>query len=56
MRRRKTIRRRNYFTQLKHIATRLAKKKRTQRTNKFSLNQIAKKMRKEVKRMDRRDQ
>ena len=56
MRRRKNVRRRNYSIQLKIIATRLAKKKRTGRANKFSLNQIAKKMRKEVKRMDRRDQ
>ena len=56
MRRRKNVRRRNYSAQFKLIAARLAKKKRTRRANKFSLNQIAKEMRKEVKRMDRRDQ
>ena len=56
MRRRKNVRRRNYSIQLKIIATRLAKRKRTGRANKLSLNQIAKKLRKEVKRMDRRDQ
>ena len=56
MRRRKAARRRKYTAQLKAIATKLAKKKRTRPNSKFSLNRIAKKMRKEVRRMDRRDQ
>ena len=55
MRRRKFLRRNNYSTQLKHIATKLARKRRIQRVSKFTLNQVARKMRKEVYKMDRRD-
>ena len=55
MRRRRSIRRSNYSTQLKHVATRLAQKKRIQRASKFTLNQIARKMQREVIRMDHRD-
>ena len=56
MKRRKTIRHQNYIAQLKHVATRLARKKRIQRTNKFTLNQVARKLQREVNKMDRRDQ
>ena len=56
MKKRKAIRRQNCITQLKHIATRLARKKRIQRTSKFTLNQIARKLQKEVSKLDRRDQ
>ena len=56
MKRRKTIRHQNYIAQLKHVATRLARKKRIQRTSKFTLNQVARKLQREVNKMDRRDQ
>ena len=55
MRRRKSLRRNNYSTHLKHIATKLAHKKRIQRVGRFTLNQAARKMRREVHKMDRRD-
>ena len=55
MRRRKSLRRNNYTAHLKHLATKLAHKKRTQRVCKFSLNQAARKLRKEVHKMDQRD-
>ena len=55
MRRRKSLRRNNYSTHLKHIATKLAHKKRIQRVSKLTLNQAARKMRRDVYRMDRMD-
>ena len=58
MRRRKLVRRRNYSAQLKNIATRQARRKRFHqhhRNSKSSLNQIAKKLQKDVRKMDRRD-
>ena len=55
MRRRRAIRRSNYTSQLKHVASRLAQRRRTQRTTKFSLNQAALMLRKQVTMMDRRD-
>ena len=55
MRRRKSLRRNNYTAHLKHIATKLAHKKRIQRVSKFSLNQAARKMRKAIYKLDQRD-
>ena len=55
MRRRKSLRRNNYSIHLKHIATKLAHKKRIQRVSKLTLNQAARKMRRDVYRMDRMD-
>ena len=55
MRRRRIARRKEFSTQMRFSFAMLAKRKRNHHSSKISINQIARKMRKEVRKMDRKD-
>ncbi|MCP4115827.1 MAG: hypothetical protein GY737_10555 [Desulfobacteraceae bacterium] len=55
VRRRRIARRKEFSTQMKHIFAVRAKRKRNRHSSKVPINLIAKKMQKEVRRLDRKD-